>query len=224
MTISQSDANTSITQERAVEMLRTMADMQRTHNEQVHPQWETRGYAYYRAIWVECAEMLDHFGWKWWKQQAVDLPQVKLELVDIWHFALSELMRAGTLRDEMAHELSTLRSEQTPDPEAFRCAIESLAADTLATQSFSLPPFLRAMQTLPMDYEELFAMYIGKNVLNGFRQDHGYKTGEYRKLWAGREDNEHLVELLAELSNVNTDARDFPTHLYRALDARYQQG
>ena len=34
----------------------------------------------------ECSELLDHYGWKWWKHQATDLDQVKLEIVDIWHF------------------------------------------------------------------------------------------------------------------------------------------
>jgi len=220
--VTSTSTNTQTT--RAIAMLHTMAEMQRSHNEQVHPQWETQGYAYYRAIWVECAEMLDHYGWKWWKKQSADVPQVKLELVDIWHFALSELMRAGTLRDEMAQALSELEVEVSPDPEDFRCAIEALAADTLQSQSFTLEPFLQAMRTLSMEYEELFSMYIGKNVLNRFRQDHGYKTGEYRKLWAGREDNEHLVELLADLSINGSNASDLPNLLYAALSERYAAG
>ena len=41
--------------------LETMTRMQIAHNVEVHPDWETQGYPYYRAIWVECAELLDHF-------------------------------------------------------------------------------------------------------------------------------------------------------------------
>lgn len=41
---------------------------------------------------------------------------------------------------------------------------------------------------------------MGKNVLNRFRQANGYRTaikeGTYRKLWGGREDNEHLFPAL----------------------------
>jgi hypothetical protein len=55
-------------------------------------------------------------------------------------------------------------------------------------------------------------------VLNFFRQDHGYQDGSYRKVWAGREDNEHLMELLAD---IDTDADDAEAHLYAALQARY---
>ena len=200
-------------------MLKTMATMQNEHNELVHPQWQTQGYQYYRAIWVECAEMLDHFGWKWWKKQTPDLDQVKLELVDIWHFALSEMIRTNTLTDDLGPGLSAIELTQTPDAEAFRLAIETLAQDSLQTQSFSMVPFVAAMRSLPMAYDELFDLYIGKNTLNRFRQNHGYKSGEYRKLWQGREDNEHLVELLGELEG---DPTTLPVRLYEALKIRYE--
>ena len=74
-------------------MLATMVALQESHNLQVASDWRTRGLKFQRAIWVECAELFDHFGWKWWKQQTPDLGQVKLELVDIWHFGLSQLMQ-----------------------------------------------------------------------------------------------------------------------------------
>jgi dimeric dUTPase (all-alpha-NTP-PPase superfamily) len=202
----------------AAEMLRTMARMQEAHNEHVHPEWQTQGYEYYRAIWVECAELLDHFGWKWWKQQHADIDQVKLEIVDIWHFALSDLIRAGTLSDDLAAQLAFEPSAADGDPAAFRLAVEKLAEVTLMERSFHMAPFVEVMRTLPMGYEELFSMYVGKNVLNNFRQDHGYKTGEYQKLWSGREDNEHLVEVLEGLS---CDPDDVPDAVYSALKARY---
>ena len=201
----------------AVGKLHAMAEMQDRHNCQVHPEWREQGYEYYRAIWVECAEMLDHYGWKWWKAQAPDLPQVKLELVDIWHFALSELLRADNLDDALADQLADNPMGEG-DAEKFRAAIEAMAQSSLATQSFEMTPFLAAMQHLPMSYDELFELYIGKNVLNRFRQDHGYKTGEYIKVWHGEEDNEHLMAVLAEL---DAEPATFEDRLYQALEARY---
>ena len=65
-------------------MVETMARMQESYNCEVHPDWRNQGYPFYRAVWVECAELLDHYGWKWWKHQRPDLEQVKLEIVDIW--------------------------------------------------------------------------------------------------------------------------------------------
>ena len=58
-----------------------MMDLQHTHNQQVHPHWHKQNYPFHRAIWTECAELLDHYGWKWWKLQEPDLVQVKLEIV-----------------------------------------------------------------------------------------------------------------------------------------------
>ncbi len=206
-------------QAEALAMVGTMAEMQDHHNRQVHPQWREQGYAYYRAVWVECAELLDHFGWKWWKHQQPDLDQVKLEIVDIWHFGLSDLMRAGTLDDEVA-ELLVSASENTPDPdaEAFRLAVEDLAQETLRSRVFATAPFAQVLRALPLPLDELFRMYVGKNVLNNFRQDHGYKTGEYRKLWHGREDNEHLVEVLHGLECA---PEDVPKTVYEQLRSLY---
>ena len=198
-------------------MLETMVRMQESHNLQVHPQWREQGFAYYRAIWVECAELLDHYGWKWWKHTVPDLDQSRLELVDIWHFGLSDLMLKGQLND------SVLAAFQAPADVSsladFRDAVERLALVTLDTKGFALEPFAKAMASLPMSFNELFEMYVGKNVLNSFRQQNGYKTGSYRKLWAGREDNEHLVEALAALP---VGGSDFPERLYEELQRRYQ--
>lgn len=203
----------------AISMLMTMASMQEEHNAQVHPQWKEQGYEYYRAIWVECAEMLDHFGWKWWKNQEPDIDQVKLELVDIWHFALSELIRSEQLHEDLGAELANVEPIDST-PEIFRKAIESLAISSLQSRSFKMSDFTFAMQTLPMDLKELFALYVGKNVLNRFRQDHGYKEGSYRKLWAGREDNEHLIEILESISVEPEEMFDM---LYQQLEQRYSQ-
>lgn len=207
------------------QMLVTMATMQEEHNQQVHPDWRTQGYDYYRAIWVECAELLDHYGWKWWKHQTPDLEQSRLELVDIWHFGLSELIRDTIDLDEVLTGFDALaarkqenKDTQSIDSEGFRAAIETLAERTLVNKAFSMSAFVEALAALPMSYQELFELYIGKNVLNRFRQSHGYKEGTYQKLWAGREDNEHLIEVLAEVP-VSTPA--YVDALFSGLEARY---
>ena len=51
-----------------------------------------------------------------------------------------------------------------------------------------------------------------------FRQDHGYQDGTYIKEWQGREDNEHLSELL---DTLDATAAGFPEAVYDALSARY---
>ena len=71
-----------------------------------------------------------------------------------------------------------------------------------------------------LDFDSLYTAYVGKNVLNFFRQDHGYKEGTYIKDWGGREDNEHLADLVAALDK---DAEDFSDRVYQALESRYTE-
>ncbi|MFU8814426.1 MAG: dUTP diphosphatase [Pseudomonadales bacterium] len=202
-------------------MVQTMAGMQEAHNRQVHADWRTQGYPYYRAVWVECAELLDHFGWKWWKHQQPDADQVKLELVDIWHFGLSEILRAEALDHHVTRALMDVAADGPADAEAFRLAVENLAQQTLSDRSFALAPFVAALRSLPLPLPELFRLYVGKNVLNHFRQDHGYQSGAYRKTWAGREDNAHLVEILESLA---CQPEEVPVRLYAELERLYAIG
>ena len=197
--------------------LADMAEMQERHNRLVHPRWRQQGHVYYRAVWVECAELLDHYGWKWWKRQQADLEQVKLEVIDIWHFGLSELLRANQLGEPLALRLAdALASVDAAD---FRASVENLALKSLATKQFDLESFVTVMRALPMTFDELYCGYVAKNILNAFRQEHGYQDGSYRKRWHdGREDNEHLVEIVASL---DADADSFVADLRAAIAARY---
>ena len=44
------------------EKIKEMLDLQNKINEKVHPHWREQNFEWYRAIWVECAELLDHYG------------------------------------------------------------------------------------------------------------------------------------------------------------------
>ena len=204
------------------QQLANMLDLQDSMNTKVNDQWRGQGFAWYRAIWVECAELLDHYGWKWWKKQSPDVAQVQLELIDIWHFGLCQLLvdeksREATL-EQLVQGLAGLGATQGNE-EQFRLAVEAFAGETLNTRKFSVEGFATLMNASGLDFNQLYTGYVGKNVLNFFRQDHGDKDGSYKKLWAGREDNEHLVDAVAEL---DANAPDFADALYQALTARYQ--
>ena len=208
------------TLEQVEEWLTTMVRLQREHNERVHAKWHEQDYPFCRAIWIECAELLDHYGWKWWKHQQADKDQSMLEVVDIWHFGLSELMvKHGD--NVIARVKGSLHSSvQSGTPEIpFREATEVVAMNALNRQ-FKIQPFIQMMQALPMSFNELFAIYLGKNALNLFRQANGYKDGSYRKTWQGREDNEHLVEISRQLDVASPD---YMTELSIKLAERYQQ-
>jgi hypothetical protein len=198
-----------------------MARLQERLNCRVHPEWRAQGFAWYRATWIECAELLDHFGWKWWKQQTTDLDHVRLEIVDIWHFGLSELLRDGRIGADFVADDLRIELAHAPRPLEFRAAVEALARETLAGEAFPVARFVDLMAALPMSFDALFRLYVGKNVLNDFRQAHGYNSGDYQKVWQDREDNEHLMELAEALDH---SAAGFADELFAALEARYQSG
>jgi hypothetical protein len=196
----------------------TMLHMQDRMNRRVHPQWIEQDFAWHRAIWVECAELLEHHGYKWWKRQEPDWPQVQLEVIDVWHFGMSARFAPELPDTELARALAA-ELQAAKGGKALPDAVEALAAIAAGDRRFCGTAFAELMHAAGLDFDELYRQYLGKNVLNFFRQDHGYKEGTYRKLWNGREDNEHLMELLAAIDTAGTDADE---HLYRALAERYR--
>jgi dimeric dUTPase (all-alpha-NTP-PPase superfamily) len=201
------------------QQLATMLELQNEMNTKVHARWREQNFEWYRAIWVECAELLDHYGWKWWKKQTPDVDQIALELVDIWHFGLSLLL----LKGYSVEDITAIVEDEFLNPKSsgdFASDLEHFTERTLSTKDFDVSGFARLMVGINMDFETLYVGYVGKNVLNFFRQDHGYQDGSYQKQWGGVEDNEHLVDIVAQL---DTSAGDFKDELYQRMETRYKE-
>ena len=194
-----------------------MLELQDAMNSKVNADWRNAGNEWYRAIWIESSEMLEHYGWKWWKKQEADIMQVKLEVVDIVHFALSIRLEQNQSFDDAA-ELIAADFENLMQAEDVRKTIECLALLTLTDQGAHFTFIAGIMKYLDMSFDELYEIYVGKNVLNIFRQDNGYKEGTYNKIWNGREDNEYLADIMKEL---NGDSQTFQDDVYAALLKNY---
>ena len=207
------------------EAILNMLQMQHRMNSRVHEDWINQHFEWYRATWIECGELMDHVGYKWWKKQAADMEQVRLEVVDIWHFGMSALFLPDTDLEALAGEIADdftvgapVGSDEQIGSQRIHAATEALAQHALETKGFSVPLFHALMQACDLSADALYRHYVGKNVLNFFRQDHGYQDGTYIKEWQGREDNEHLSELLESL---DATAAGFPEAVYEALTSRY---
>jgi hypothetical protein len=68
-----------------------------------------------------------------------------------------------------------------------------------------------------LDLESLYKLYIGKNILNQFRQDNGYKEGTYIKVWNGDEDNVVMQKIFKDEPDIKPDG------LYRELTKLYHE-
>src|SRR5690554_3455714 len=200
--------------------LEVMLQLQDTMNSEVHPQWREQNYAWFRALWIECAELIDHYGYKWWKKQDADMQQVQLEVVDIWHFGLSMLID-GRDFSAIAKEITTqLDNKKENDAKGVIEACEALVSSVLTTRQFNVVDFWALLEASDMQFDQLFKQYVGKNVLNLFRQDHGYKEGSYIKTWNGKEDNEYLSEILNQQQDVDAN---FAETVMQTLEKTYQQ-
>ncbi|WP_018982017.1 dUTP diphosphatase [Salinimonas chungwhensis] len=207
----------------------TMLTLQDKMNTRVNPEWLNAGYGFLRAAMVESVEAIEHHGWKWWKAQNKDIAQLQMELVDIWHFALSDIIiryngdidqSAADLSEELAQSVTSVSFDGKTYQFSQQTLLENLElmAGLCAAKRFSVPLFVFIASQCELSSDELYRQYVGKNVLNFFRQDHGYKDGTYTKVWQDREDNEHLVEVLQTL-DMHSD--DYSDNVYEGLRLRY---
>ena len=138
----------------AQNQIKQMLTMQDAMNTRVSDTWQENGYEWYRAIWVECAEMLDHHGWKWWKHQEIDIAQVQLELVDIFHFGLSLRLMTGETVTSITDTLATELTESSGEKD-FKIALENLASAAVTNKSFDAIALADCMRLMNMDLDEL---------------------------------------------------------------------
>lgn len=207
--------------------LATQLSMQNGMNTKVHPQWFEQGFEFLRAVVVEGTEAIEHHGWKWWKKQTMDLPQLQMELVDIWHFMLSQYLVDAQGDQNKALSLIQTQTQKTTltfdgkdiDITSLNCLAKlELLIGLAAAKRMDINLFAALLVDCQMDWQELYKQYVGKNTLNFFRQDFGYKEGTYHKEWQGREDNEHLAEIL---DTLDLNSKDVQTDIYQALKLRY---
>ena len=221
-------------------MLETMLHLQQRLNDETNgPGWENgttnRGKRinWRRCIWLEAAELVESYPWKHWKDIAAepDYANIRIEAVDIWHFVLSEALRLNTLENggdltglakriastKAFHRFAEGGGGKPDDLYAQIDIVESFVAALFAGAPIEelTARFFEVAELGDLDLPALYKLYVGKNVLNRFRQEHGYKEGNYRKLWNGKEDNVIMQRILDRNPTME------PDDLYRELETAY---
>ncbi len=208
--------------------------------------WREKDKPWYRAVFMETAELMDQCGWKWWKKQEFNGQQAQLELVDIWHFGMSIILQ-NMSREHFIHHKNDRKENQhlkedfenTLDHKAIKLVatvlslrntmrfkktfilerLEIFAQETLKNADiFDVKGFAELMYMFDLDFSKLFALYTAKNALNHFRQENGYASGHYVKVWDGLSDNEHLMNIIHRLnwsdSRLFYEVKDQLTYSY----------
>lgn len=194
--------------------------------DQLGDDWtRTTQHNYGRAIAVEAAEAMEHVGHKWWKDKETDWDQLIMELIDIVHFELCNgIQRTGQVQPDQAGieylwlEWNNIKRVET-NKEYLLSKLDKISRLALIGGSVMtlLFPLFKACG---LTGDDVFKLYIGKNVLNRFRRDHGYKDGSYVKQWGQWEDNQVLTYALKE---IDTSAEEFEAVLYSGLQAKYKE-
>ncbi|EDZ61921.1 dUTPase [Sulfurimonas gotlandica GD1] len=187
-----------------------------------------------RCIYMECAEMVDSFSWKHWKSinQEPDWDNLQIEVVDVWHFIMSLAIEnySQTLRgqiEDLAINISSMNSFSNIDKKSELFAsqkdiianVENIMLASLSKDELDLDALISDFFDLVimsgLDLETLYRLYVGKNILNQFRQDNGYKDGSYIKVWDGTEDNVIMKHIWEENGDIQPDV------LYKELTKLY---
>ncbi|MFT5660548.1 MAG: dimeric dUTPase (all-alpha-NTP-PPase superfamily) [Sulfurimonas sp.] len=187
-----------------------------------------------RCIYMECAEMVDSFSWKHWKSinQEPDWDNLQIEVVDVWHFIISlaiedyaRNMKGGV--EDLGINISQLESFATIDVHNYEfdtqdnviAKVENIIRLSLAQDNLDIEVLIAEFFDLAvmsgLNLESLYRLYVGKNILNQLRQDHGYKDGSYIKIWNSEEDNVVMKRVWEKDANIKPDA------LYKELTKLY---
>lgn len=177
-----------------------------------------------RCIYMECAEMIDSFSWKHWKNidAQPDWDNLKIEVIDVWHFIMSLAIEdyvknsRGHIED-LAKQISQLASYEAikksnasfASQKEIIAQVELLMLDALSRNSLDIvgmmDHFFQLVLMSGLDITSLYRLYVGKNILNQFRQDHGYKEGSYIKIWNGLEDNVIMKRIWEENGDIKPE-------------------
>jgi len=187
-----------------------------------------------RCIYMECAEMIESFSWKHWKSihKEPDWQNLQIEVVDVWHFIMSlaieeyaKNMKGGV--EDLAINISQFECFSKIDttnnsvalPDEVMEKVEDIMRIVLSKETLDLEHLIGEFFDLAimsgLDLNTLYRLYVGKNILNQFRQDNGYKDGSYIKIWNGDEDNVVMKRIWEKNSDIK------PEGLYRELAKLY---
>jgi len=189
-----------------------------------------------RCTYLECAELIESYPWKHWKNidAKADYDNIKIEAVDIWHFIMSQGLEDYKIKnlgniEELATNISTLSNFQEFKLDIVECkkdyyeqieVVEVLMKRLFCESSTQelMQSFIDVAMQSGLNLDTLYELYVGKNILNKFRQDHGYKDGSYIKIWDEKEDNVVMQNILKDSNNIT------PNELYNKLKEFYPKG
>jgi dimeric dUTPase (all-alpha-NTP-PPase superfamily) len=133
-----------------------------------------------------------------------------IELADLINILNIGISLSATTLSMLFYKMKYNNNVTTPD--------SIVAIRTLGMEIMLLSTFIHQLTfntSLEESINAIYGQYVIKNTLNGFRDNNGYNTGEYIKIWNDKEDNIIAMEIMKEHPDYT------PKELYSALDEVY---
>jgi len=183
-----------------------------------------------RCLRMELSELIDSTPWKHWKSVNAesDIENIKIETIDTFHFLMSLGLETFNISkttfilnevlskhhcsfdfDTTFNHLKTIDISEKLQSMTFDIANRIKdSKSTFITESefYLLSELFFDLLNQTMKFDDLYKLYIGKNCLNSFRQNNGYKDGTYIKMWKvdkekeSCEDNVIMQEILEDMN------------------------
>jgi dimeric dUTPase (all-alpha-NTP-PPase superfamily) len=177
-------------------------------------EWLEKGaseeFDYSLAAGQELGEFFNSLPYSWWSKAEPDRKNCVTEIIDAWHFIMSQLII--DYRGDVAYSAffanqryekfaASMDSKIEQSNNSSRVIAKRLTATLYlrdAAVASSMEHYIYVFWGLCHAYslpiEHLYARYVGKAVLNRFRVDNGYKRKEYDKIWTLYQGEDKKVE------------------------------
>jgi hypothetical protein len=217
----------------SIDQVAVIVRLQKRFNRHVDEHWLEKPYPFMRAVVVEVAEALDHYGWKWWSTQQRRLDQVTIELIDILGLLVSDVLQRCDGQDERATQQivrqcaigGTVCELDGASHNLEQCGVPDLL-DLLAALAVcrrnSFGVLTHLFERMSLTWDDIVRQFCAKTALNVFRQDQGYGSGVYQKVWNDVEDNEHLSNVLLAIESRDVRHDTVFDAIYQELVLRYR--
>lgn len=162
------------------------------------------------AIISECGELVDSLNYKWWTKSELDEDNLKIEVIDIWHFLLTyylyyvkhglinkndDILISNVINgyEDVKRWLSRPNYNYIPDDilKMFRYMNDMITRDP---NLMSFYYFGYLIFDVNMDLDKFDEMYKLKVKLNKERKIKGYDKNPNVKYIDGIEDNKNLIK------------------------------
>jgi len=204
----------------SIEQIETMVRLQCNLNSKINPEWLTANYDWKLATFMEVAEAIESApSWEWWKTPTpANMSNLKTEMVDIGHFLISlnvvdfasnigeDKMSERIIRGVIRGVSNNILILQRQARHALVNGLHANLRETGYCTPTAFASLFAAAQVIDFGFQEFYQVFLGKNILNMYRSDHGYKDPNvsYMKVFPdGREDNDVFKDLLVEVDNID---------------------